>query len=33
LRTRMEKSALMDGKRFAANFESALRDLWRRWTS
>jgi protein O-GlcNAc transferase len=33
LRTKMEKSPLMDGKRFAANFEAALRDIWRRWTS
>ncbi len=33
LRQRMEKSPLMDGKKFAANFEKALREMWRRWTS
>jgi protein O-GlcNAc transferase len=32
LRPRMENSPLMDGKRFAKNFEAALRDIWRRWT-
>ncbi|MGA3067138.1 MAG: tetratricopeptide repeat protein [Tepidisphaeraceae bacterium] len=31
LRGRMEKSALMDGPRFARNVESAYRQMWRRW--
>jgi protein O-GlcNAc transferase len=31
LRQRMEKSPLMDGKRFARNMEAVFRDVWRRW--
>jgi protein O-GlcNAc transferase len=31
LRGRMEKSPLMDGKRFARNMEAVFRDVWRRW--
>jgi protein O-GlcNAc transferase len=33
LRQRLEDSALMDGKRFARNIESAYRMMWRRWCS
>ncbi len=31
LRARMERSALMDGARFAGSFESACRSMWQRW--
>ena len=31
LRGRMERSPLMDGKRFAANVEAAYRMMWRNW--
>jgi predicted O-linked N-acetylglucosamine transferase (SPINDLY family) len=31
LRQRMERSPLMDAKRFARNVESAYREIWRRW--
>jgi protein O-GlcNAc transferase len=31
LRQRMERSPLMDGPRFARNFESAVRSAWRSW--
>lgn len=31
LRTRMESSPLMDGKRFAAGLERAYRQMWRAW--
>ncbi|MGD1277345.1 MAG: tetratricopeptide repeat protein [Tepidisphaeraceae bacterium] len=31
LRPRMEQSPLMDAKRFAANMESAYRQMWRNW--
>ncbi len=31
LRPRMGRSPLMDGARFARNFESAFRGMWRRW--
>ncbi len=31
LRTRMEKSPLMDGKRFAGNMEKAYRQMWHAW--
>ncbi len=31
LRTRMERSPLMDAERFARNLESLYRDAWRRW--
>jgi predicted O-linked N-acetylglucosamine transferase (SPINDLY family) len=31
LRTRMQQSPLMDAPRFARNFESVYRDIWRRW--
>jgi protein O-GlcNAc transferase len=31
LRQRMEKSPLMDSRRFTANIESVYRDLWRKW--
>jgi len=31
LRTRMQRSPLMDGPRFAGNLESAYRSMWRRW--
>jgi protein O-GlcNAc transferase len=31
LRGRMEKSAMMDGRRFARNVEGAYREMWRRW--
>jgi predicted O-linked N-acetylglucosamine transferase (SPINDLY family) len=31
LRERMERSPLMDGRRFARNIEQAYRQMWRRW--
>jgi predicted O-linked N-acetylglucosamine transferase (SPINDLY family) len=31
LRPRMQSSALMDGKQFAADFETALRRMWQTW--
>jgi predicted O-linked N-acetylglucosamine transferase (SPINDLY family) len=31
LRPRMQRSPLMDGKRFAQNVEEAYRQMWRRW--
>jgi predicted O-linked N-acetylglucosamine transferase (SPINDLY family) len=31
LRERMQRSPLMDGKRFARNMEQAYRQMWRRW--
>jgi predicted O-linked N-acetylglucosamine transferase (SPINDLY family) len=31
LRDRMRRSPLCDATHFTANFESALRDMWRRW--
>jgi protein O-GlcNAc transferase len=31
LRQRMERSPLMDGKRFARHMEQAYRQMWRRW--
>jgi protein O-GlcNAc transferase len=31
LRTRMQRSPLMDGARFAANVEAAYRQVWRDW--
>ena len=31
LRQRMERSPLMDGKRFARDMEEAYRRIWRRW--
>jgi protein O-GlcNAc transferase len=31
LRSRMEKSPLMDGPRFALNLETAYRGMWREW--
>jgi predicted O-linked N-acetylglucosamine transferase (SPINDLY family) len=31
LRSRLEASPLMDGKRFAGEIEKAYRDIWRRW--
>jgi predicted O-linked N-acetylglucosamine transferase (SPINDLY family) len=31
LRERMERSPLMDGKRFAGNMESAYRRMWQAW--
>ncbi len=32
LRARMERSALMDGARFARSMESAYRQMWRNWS-
>jgi predicted O-linked N-acetylglucosamine transferase (SPINDLY family) len=31
LRSRMEQSPLMDARRFAADIETAYRDIWREW--
>jgi protein O-GlcNAc transferase len=31
LRSKMRQSPLMDGQRFARNFETAYRQIWRRW--
>jgi predicted O-linked N-acetylglucosamine transferase (SPINDLY family) len=31
LREKMKRSPLMDGQRFARNFEAAYRQMWRRW--
>jgi predicted O-linked N-acetylglucosamine transferase (SPINDLY family) len=31
LRSRLERSPLMDAPRFASHFEAALRGMWRRW--
>jgi protein O-GlcNAc transferase len=33
LRERMAASPLCDGKRFAGNFMSLLRDVWRQWVT
>jgi predicted O-linked N-acetylglucosamine transferase (SPINDLY family) len=33
LRERMEKSPLMDGRRFARAMEAAYREMWRKWCS